>query len=167
MTAHDDDTITVSSLFDLTGKIALVTGGSRGIGRMITEGYLQAGATVYISSRHATVCDQVAAELSAVGPCHALPADIARDDDRARLVAALGDRTDRLDILVNNAGTAWGADYVEFPERGFRKVLELDAVHRAYVDDAGRGGRASRLREQPTVLQTGTPLLGKQGGGAS
>ena len=108
MTTHDDNMINVSSLFDLTGKIALVTGGSRGIGRMIAEGYLQAGATVYISSRKANVCDQVAAELSAVGPCHALPADIAQDDDRAKLVAALGERTDRLDILVNNAGGGVG-----------------------------------------------------------
>ena len=128
MTTHDDNMINVSSLFDLTGKIALVTGGSRGIGRMIAEGYLQAGATVYISSRKANVCDQVAAELSAVGPCHALPADIAQDDDRAKLVAALGERTDRLDILVNNAGAAWGAGYADFPESGFRKVLELNVT---------------------------------------
>ena len=128
MPTHDDKTIDVSSLFDLTGKVALVTGGSRGIGRMIAEGYLQAGATVYISSRKAHVCDQVAATLSAMGPCHALPADIAQDDDRARLVAALGERTGRLDILVNNAGAAWGADYADFPVRGFRKVLELNVT---------------------------------------
>ena len=128
MTTHDHNTINVGTLFDLTGKIALVTGGSRGIGRMITEGFLQAGATVYISSRKAEVCDQVAAKLSALGPCHALPADIAQDDDRARLVAALGERTDRLDILVNNAGAAWGADYADFPESGFRKVLELNVT---------------------------------------
>jgi len=128
VTTHDHNTINVGTLFDLTGKIALVTGGSRGIGRMIAEGFLQAGATVYISSRKAEVCDQVAAELSAIGPCHSLPADIAQDDDRARLVAALGERTDRLDILVNNAGAAWGADYADFPESGFRKVLELNVT---------------------------------------
>ena len=129
MTAHDDRTINVPTLFDLTGKTALVTGGSRGIGRMIAEGYLQAGATVYISSRKAEVCDRVAAELSEVGTCHALPpADIAQDDDRADLVAALRARTDRLDILVNNAGTTWGATYAGFPESGFRKVLELNVT---------------------------------------
>ena len=128
VTTTTPNAINVSSLFDLTGKVALVTGGSRGIGRMIAEGYLQAGATVYISSRKAEVCDQVAAELSATGPCHSLPADIADDNDRARLVAALGARTDRLDILVNNAGAAWGADYEGFPTSGFRKVLELNVT---------------------------------------
>ena len=122
VTTTTRSTIDVSSLFDLTGKVALVTGGSRGIGKMIAEGYLQAGATVYISSRKAEVCDQVAAELSRTGPCHSLPADIADDDARAKLVAALGERTNRLDILVNNAGAAWGADYEGFPTSGFRKV---------------------------------------------
>ena len=128
MTSDTQHLINVATLFDLTGKTALVTGGSRGIGRMIAEGYLQAGATVYISSRKAEVCDQVAAELSAAGPCHSLPADIADDDDRARLVEALGEHTDRLDILVNNAGAAWGADYAGFPTSGFRKVLELNVT---------------------------------------
>lgn len=128
MTPTTPNIIDVSSLFNLTGKVALVTGGSRGIGKMIAEGYLQAGATVYISARKAEVCDQVAAELSATGPCHSLPADITDDGDRARLVAALGARTDRLDILVNNAGAAWGADYAGFPTSGFRKVLELNVT---------------------------------------
>ena len=74
--------IDVSTLFSLKGKTALVTGGSRGIGRMIAEGFLQAGATVYISSRKADVCEKVATDLSAQGgTCHALPADIARDND--------------------------------------------------------------------------------------
>ena len=128
MPTHDNSTINVSSLFDLTGKVALVTGGSRGIGRMVAEGYLQAGATVYISSRKAEVCDRVAAELSSAGRCHSVPADVADDDDRARLVSALGTRTERLDILVNNAGAAWGAPYAEFPASGFRKVLELNVT---------------------------------------
>jgi NAD(P)-dependent dehydrogenase (short-subunit alcohol dehydrogenase family) len=166
------DTINVPTLFDLTGRTALVTGGSRGIGRMIAEGFLQAGATVYISSRKAEVCDQVADELSSAGPCHSLPADIAQDDDRERLVTALGERTDRLDILVNNAGAAWGADYADFPERGFRKVLELNVTalffltrdmtpllsHAATRDNPARViniGSMDGLKV-PTVLRTGT-----------
>ena len=121
--------IDVSTLFSLKGKTALVTGGSRGIGRMIAEGFLQAGATVYISSRKADVCEKVATDLSAQGgTCHALPADIARDNDRNGLVAALGSRINHLDILVNNAGAAWGAPYASFPEHGFRKVLELNVT---------------------------------------
>ena len=120
--------IDAASLFDLTGRTALVTGGSRGIGRMIAEGFLQAGATVCISSRKADACAETASELSAAGPCHALPADIADDADRGRLVRALGERIPRLDILVNNAGAAWGAPYTTFPETGFRKVIELNVT---------------------------------------
>ncbi len=167
-----DNTIDVATLFDLTGKTALVTGGSRGIGKMIAEGYLQAGATVFISSRKAAVCDTVAAELSSLGPCHSLPADLANDADRARLVAALAERTDRLHILVNNAGAAWGAPYETFPEDGFRKVLELNLTALffltrdltallsagATLDDPARViniGSMDGLKVA-TVLQTGT-----------
>ena len=126
--ARQGDAIDTATLFDLTGRTALVTGGSRGIGRMIAEGFLQAGASVYISSRRADACERTASELSAAGPCHALPANVADDADRGRLVRALGERTDRLDILVNNAGAAWGAPYAAFPESGFRKVLELNVT---------------------------------------
>ena len=118
--------IDVGTLFSLAGKVALVTGGSRGIGLMIAQGYLRAGATVYISSRKNAVCDQVAAELSAVGPCVSLPADVATADGRAGLIDALGQREARLHVLVNNAGTTWGAPYETFPESGFEKVLDLN-----------------------------------------
>ena len=172
VTPDTNNAINVASLFDLTGKTALVTGGSRGIGKMIAEGYLQAGATVYISSRKAEVCDQVAAELSAIGSCHSLPADVASDDDRSRLVAALGASTDRLDILVNNAGAAWGADYADFPPSGFRKVLELKVTALFFLtrdltpllataadpDDPARVINIGSMDgiKIPTVLQTGT-----------
>ena len=113
-------------LFSLDGKVTLVTGGSRGIGRMIAEGYLQAGATVYISSRTQAVCTAVAAELSAQGPCHALPADVSTADGRAMLVRELHTREEALHVLVNNAGTTWAADYDEYQEAGFRKVVDLN-----------------------------------------
>ena len=164
--------IDVPTLFGLTGKTALVTGGSRGIGRMIAEGYLQAGATVYICSRKAEVCHEVAATLSALGPCHSLPADVAHDEDRARLVAMLAERTDRLDILVNNAGAAWGAPYAAFPETGFRKVLELNVTALFFLtrdltpllakaatpEDPARVINLGSMDgiKPPTVLQTGT-----------
>ena len=139
---------------------------------MIAEGYLQAGATVFISSRKAAVCNEVAAELSSYGPCHSLPADIADTEDRGRLVASLRARTDRLHVLVNNAGAAWGAPYDTFPEEGFRKVLELNLtalffLTRDLTPLLSAGGAPSDPAriinigsmdglKAPTVLQTGT-----------
>ena len=118
--------IDVASLFALSGKVALVTGGSRGIGRMMAEGLVQAGATVYVSSRKQDACGRTADELSALGRCHAAPADVATEDGRAALVEALGTRESRLHILVNNAGAAWAAPYAEYPASAFDKVLGLN-----------------------------------------
>ena len=118
--------IDVSSLFSLEGKVALITGGSRGIGRMIAEGYVQAGAKVYISSRKREACEETAEDLSKQGVCVALPADVATSEGRGLLVEEISRREGRLHILVNNAGANWGAPYAEFPEKGFRKVLELN-----------------------------------------
>jgi NAD(P)-dependent dehydrogenase (short-subunit alcohol dehydrogenase family) len=115
-----------ADLFSLAGRTALVTGGSRGIGRMIAQGFLQQGATVYISARKAEACQTTAAELSAFGPCHALPADVSSTTGIAGLAAALRERTNRLDILVNNAGAAWGAPFDDFPEAGWDKVVDLN-----------------------------------------
>lgn len=95
-------------LFDISGKLALVTGGSRGIGYMITQGFVENGATVYISSRKVDVCDKAAHALSAWGTCHSISADIGTAAGRANLVSALKDREGRLDVLVNNAGASWG-----------------------------------------------------------
>ena len=116
----------VQQLFSLAGRSALVTGGSRGIGRMIAEGFLRAGARVYISARKAEACDATAAELSALGPCVSLPADVSTQDGVRQLVAAYQRHEPALDILVNNAGAAWGAPYDEFPEGGWDKVLDLN-----------------------------------------
>ena len=116
----------MNTLFSLAGRTALVTGGSRGIGRMIAAGFLQQGAKVYISSRKAAACDAAVAELSALGPCIALPADVSTPAGIAALVAAYSARESRLDILVNNAGAAWGAPFDEFPEAGWDKVVDLN-----------------------------------------
>ena len=113
-------------LFSLRGRSALVTGGSRGIGRMIAEGFLRAGARVYISARKAEACDATAKELSAIGPCVSLPADVSTLDGIKALVAAYQKHEPSLDILVNNAGAAWGAPYAEFPESGWDKVVDLN-----------------------------------------
>ena len=116
----------MSGLFDVSGKVALVTGGSRGIGLMIARGYVEAGARVYISSRKASVCEEVAAELSKVGTCIALPADVATEAEVRRLAAELAERESALHILVNNAGANWGAPLAEFPDDAWDKVLALN-----------------------------------------
>jgi NAD(P)-dependent dehydrogenase (short-subunit alcohol dehydrogenase family) len=113
-------------LFSLKGRTALITGGSRGIGRMIAEGFLAQGARVYISARKAEACDQTAKELSAFGHCVSLPADVSTLEGVLALVDAYAKHESTLDILVNNAGAAWGAPYDEFPESGWDKVVDLN-----------------------------------------
>ena len=116
----------MSDLFSVAGKVALVTGGSRGIGLMIARGYVEHGATVYISSRKRDVSDQVAAELSRYGTCRSLPADVSTEAEANRLAAELAAREPKLHILVNNAGANWGAPLVEYPDSAWDKVLALN-----------------------------------------
>jgi NAD(P)-dependent dehydrogenase (short-subunit alcohol dehydrogenase family) len=115
-----------TQLFSLKGRSALITGGSRGIGRMIAEGFLAQGARVYISARKAAACDQTAKELSAFGQCVSLPGDVSTLAGAQALVEAYAQHEKSLDILVNNAGAAWGAPYDEFPESGWDKVVDLN-----------------------------------------
>jgi NAD(P)-dependent dehydrogenase (short-subunit alcohol dehydrogenase family) len=116
----------VSDLFDITGKTALVTGGSRGIGLMIARGLVQAGARVIVSSRKSADVEAAAAELAALGDCHAIPADISTQEGAQALAAAARERFPSLSILVNNAGAAWGAPLEEFPASGWQKVLSTN-----------------------------------------
>ncbi len=115
-----------NALFDIRGKVALVTGGSRGIGRMIAQGYVEAGARVYITARKAEVCDATAAELSRHGECISLPADLGSYAEIERVAAAVAEREQALHVLVNNAGTSWGASIDDFPEKGWDKVMDLN-----------------------------------------
>jgi len=116
----------MSELFSIAGKTALITGGSRGIGLMIARGYVAHGAKVYISSRKADVCEAAAAELSGLGECIPLPADLSQSAEVERIANELKTRETRLDILVNNAGTTWGAVLDQFPENGWDKVMDLN-----------------------------------------
>ena len=118
--------IDTAELFSLKGRSALITGGSRGIGRMIAEGFLRAGARVYISARKADACVATADELSVIGPCVSLPADVSTQGGVQQLVASYQQHEQSLDILVNNAGAAWGAPYEDFPESGWDKVVDLN-----------------------------------------
>jgi 2-deoxy-D-gluconate 3-dehydrogenase len=129
-----------SDLFSLEGRVALVTGGSRGIGKMIAKGFVEAGAKVYISSRKPNDCDATAAELSAGGgTCISLPQDISTVEGCKSLAARLGALEPRLDILVNNAGAAWGADFEEFPESGWDKVMDLNIKSPFFLTQALHG----------------------------
>ncbi|HNP35086.1 MAG TPA: SDR family oxidoreductase [Woeseiaceae bacterium] len=113
-------------LFDLAGKVALVTGGSRGIGEMIAEGFVNSGVKTYISARKAKACDATARRLSANGTCVSIPADLSTMDGVAHLAKEFGRAESRLHILVNNAGAAWGAPIDEFPESGWDKVMDIN-----------------------------------------
>ena len=121
-----DQAINVQDLFSIRGKVALVTGGSRGIGLMIVRGFVEAGAKVYISSRKKEACDRAAEELSAIGTCISVPADVSTAEGRAQLVHEMSAREQSLHILVNNAGAAWGAALAEYPEAGFDKVMDTN-----------------------------------------
>jgi NAD(P)-dependent dehydrogenase (short-subunit alcohol dehydrogenase family) len=117
----------MTDLFTLKGRTALVTGGSRGIGRMIAAGFIAQGAKVYISSRKADVCEKTAAELSKDGgTCIALPVDASTVAGAQALAKAYAARESKLDILVNNAGAAWLEKFDKFPEKGWDKVMDLN-----------------------------------------
>ncbi len=138
----------MNDLFSLQGRTALVTGGSRGIGRMIAAGFLAQGATVYISSRKAAACDETAQQLSTLGPCFSLPADVSTVPGAQALAAALRQRSPALDILVNNAGAAWGEAFDTFPEKGWDKVVDLNLKSPFFLTqalhEALRQGAATR-----------------------
>ena len=115
----------VARLFSLEGRIAVVTGGSRGIGRMIADGYLSAGCErVYITARKAEELHATAAELGE--RCVALPGDLGEMSGIVALAEEITKRESRLDILVNNAGVAWGAPFEDFPEAGWDKVMDVN-----------------------------------------
>ena len=135
----------MKDLFSLEGRTALVTGGSRGIGRMIAAGFLAQGAKVYISSRKAAACEDTAKELSALGPCFALPADVSTVEGAKGLAAAYAAKEGSLDILVNNAGAAWGESFDTFPEKGWDKVLDLNLKSPFFLTQALHESLRARL----------------------
>ena len=116
----------MNNLFDVSGKVALVTGGSRGIGEMIAEGFVTHGVKTYISSRKAEACDATAARLSEMGECISIPADLSANDGIATLVDELQSREEKLDILVNNAGATWGEPIEDFSEHAWDKVMTIN-----------------------------------------
>jgi len=116
----------MQELFSVRGKKAIVTGGTRGIGYMIAEGLLAAGAEVFISSRKADACEEAARELGKHGTVHAFARDLSQEDECRLLVEDVSEHTDSIDILVNNAGASWGAPLEEYPESGWNRVMDLN-----------------------------------------
>ena len=129
----------MKDLFSLKGRTALITGGSRGIGKMIAEGFLHQGAKVYISARKGGPCEETAKELSKIGPCIALPLDASGAEGAKKMAALYLKHEKTLDILVNNAGAAWGAAFDEFPESGWDKVMDLNVKTPFFLTQALHG----------------------------
>jgi NAD(P)-dependent dehydrogenase (short-subunit alcohol dehydrogenase family) len=144
------------NLFSLKGRVALVSGGSRGIGKMIAAGFLSYGAArVYITARKAQACEAAAEELTAGygGECIALPVDISSLGGVETLAGEIKKREPKLDILVNNAGAAWGADFDEFPESGWDKVVNLNLKTPFFLTKALAAPlRAAASREHPAKV---------------
>jgi 2-deoxy-D-gluconate 3-dehydrogenase len=140
-----------SDLFSLEGRVALVTGGSRGIGKMIAKGFIDQGAKVYISSRKPAACDATAAEL---GPnCISMPQDVSTVEGVKALADRFNKAEPKLDILVNNAGAAWSAPFDEFPESGWDKVMNLNLKSPFFMVQAFHGAlKAAASPEQPAKV---------------
>lgn len=113
-------------LFGVRGKVALITGGTRGIGLMIAEGLVRAGAKVYVSSRKIDACEAAESALREYGDCTAIPADIGGIEGCEALAEAFRTREERLHILVNNAGLTWSLPVDEFTEKAWDRIVDLD-----------------------------------------
>ena len=116
----------INELFSVRGKTAIVTGGSRGIGRMIAEGYVQNGVKTYITARKSGACIATAEQLAEQGECIAIPADLSTKDGREAFIKQITERESKIDILVNNAGAAWGAPFEDYPDDGYDKVMNIN-----------------------------------------
>ncbi len=130
MSKPREDEFSITRLFSLQGKTALVTGGSSGLGLIMAKGLLQNGAKVIIASRKKQRCDEALAELKLFGSVCAITADVTKQSDRHRLMTAVEDEFGSLNILINNAGANWGAELEKYPDAGFAKVIDtnLNAV---------------------------------------
>jgi NAD(P)-dependent dehydrogenase (short-subunit alcohol dehydrogenase family) len=148
----------IARLFGVSGKVAVVTGGSRGIGAMIATGLVKAGCRVYITARKAEVCDAKATELAAFGDCISLPADLSTPDGLDQLASVIGEREDRLDILVNNAGATWGAPLEDYPLEAFDKVwnVNIKAVFALTVRLLPQLRAAASLQDPARVINIGS-----------
>jgi NAD(P)-dependent dehydrogenase (short-subunit alcohol dehydrogenase family) len=157
----DSDTADVTparDLFSVAGKVAVVTGGSRGIGAMIASGLVRAGCRVYITARKAEACDAKAAELSAFGECVSIPLNLADPAAAGELVRRICDREDRVHILVNNAGATWGAPLADYPLDAFDKLwnINIKAMFQLTVDSLPLLRTAASAADPARVINIGS-----------
>jgi NAD(P)-dependent dehydrogenase (short-subunit alcohol dehydrogenase family) len=148
----------VADLFDVTGKTALVTGGSRGIGAMIARGLVRAGARVIVTSRKTDDLDAAAAQLAADGECEAIAGDVSSPDGAATLAAQVSERFPALNILVNNAGVTWGAPLEEFPGGGWDRTshTNVEGVFHLTVGLLGALRAAASAEDPARVVNIGS-----------
>ncbi|WOJ93874.1 SDR family oxidoreductase [Congregibacter variabilis] len=140
----------MKDLFKLQGKVAVVTGGSRGIGAMIARGFVQSGVKTYITARRADELQATADELSRIGECIAVPGNLAESEGVAAFAKEIAARESKVDILINNAGASWGAPLDEFPESGWDKVMDLNVKSVFFLTQALLSQlRASGTAEDP------------------
>ena len=118
----------VSSLFDVEGKVYVITGSTSGIGLMMARGLVEVGATVVVTSRKADNCAEVAAELSKIGTCIAIPSDVSTEDGCRDLRDAVAERVNRVNVLVNNAANTWGAPLAEHDTKTWNRVFDLNVA---------------------------------------
>lgn len=136
----------VDALFDIRGKVGLVTGGARGIGAFVTEGLVRSGVKVFVASRDAEAGEALASRLSHVGECISLTCDLLAPGAAAQLSKAVLAQTPRLDILVNNSGSFHRAEFDAFPEAGWDSVMDLNVKAAFFLTQA----LAPALRESAT-----------------
>ncbi|WP_395647754.1 SDR family oxidoreductase [Terricaulis sp.] len=143
----------MQDLFSLKGRTALITGGSRGIGKMIAEGFLTQGAKVYISARKGGALEETAKELSKLGSITPIVLDASGADGARQMAEAYLKHESKLDILVNNAGAAWGAPFTEFPESGWDKVMDLNVKTPFFLTQALHGAlKAAASKDRPSKV---------------
>ncbi len=157
----------LNELFSLKGKSALVTGGTSGIGRMIAEGYVRAGARVYVASRKADAVAATIESLSEFGFCDGTPANLSTEDGCRELADWIAEREPQLDILVNNAGATWGAPIADHDDKAWNRVLDLNVkgvFHlvrfcRPLLDAAAKPGEPSRVINIGSIDGIHVPMM--------
>jgi NAD(P)-dependent dehydrogenase (short-subunit alcohol dehydrogenase family) len=158
MTKVVDENFQIADLFSLSGKTALITGGSSGLGLMMAKGLLQNGVKVVIASRKQKKCDLALKELKAHGEVYALATDVTQADSREKLLEFIDDKLGSLSILLNNAGANWGASLEDYPDEGFAKVMDtnLNAVFSLSRDAVPLLSKAASVEDPARIINIGS-----------